>query len=296
MNMVTLSTLAPTLSIRPEVLTAGQATRSILCLELASQRLRITLLDSQRRMVWLDEYAQPSLLTEQDLLPQLPALFKEHPLLSYDQFQQIRVSVSSPAFTLVPTELYRKEYASSYLSLMRGHQQPPNELAHAYAHREGFVSVFGIDRAVTEFMGEQYPMQPFMYVHQHSTLIQATNAVDRQLLSKQNLFLYFEDDYVTILFREQHQLRYCNRFGYKNVQDLTYYVLYVLDELGADPEKVTVLVYGESTPFAESYVAITRFVPNMSIGQLPPGLNPSADLDDLPEHRYLGLQGLCLLG
>ncbi|ARK12401.1 DUF3822 family protein [Fibrivirga algicola] len=294
--MVTLSTLSPTLSIRPEVLTPSQAATSVLCLELAAQRLRITLLDPQRRMVWLDEYAQPSLLTEQSLLTYLPAVFKDHPLLSYDEFQHVRVSVLSPAFTLIPSSLYRKEYASSYLALMRGHQPPPNELAHAYEHKEGFVSVFGIDRDVTEFMGEQYPMQPFTYVHQHTTLIQATRAVDRQLTTKENLFLYFEDEYVTVLFRDEHQLKYCNRFGYKNVQDLTYYVLYVLDELGVDPEAVHAFVYGESTPFAESYVALSRFVPTMSIGQLPPGLNPSPELEELPEHRYLGLQGLCLLG
>ncbi|RYF71218.1 MAG: DUF3822 family protein [Cytophagaceae bacterium] len=294
--MVTLSTLAPTLSIRPEVLTPGQAAKSVLCLEMTPQRLRVTLLDPQRRMVWLDEYSQPSLLTEQPLLTYLPAIFKEHPLLSYDEFQHICVSVLSPAFTLIPAPLYRKEYASSYLSLMRGHQPPPNELAHAYEHKEGFVSVFGIDRDVTEFMGEQYPMQPFTYAHQHTTLIQATRAIDRDLTSKENLFLYFEDEYVTVLFRDNHQLRYCNRFGYKNVQDLTYYVLYVLDELSVDPEAVNTFVYGESTPFAESYIALSRFVPTMQIGQLPPGLNPSPELEELPEHRYLGLQGLCLLG
>lgn len=295
MSMQT-TTLAPTLSVRPDILTSGQATKSVLCLELTRQRLRVTLLDPQRRMVWLDEYDQPSLLTGEPLLTQLPGLFAEHPLLSYEQFEHVRVAVLSPAFTLVPSELYRKEYASSYLALMRGHQQPPNELAHAYEHKEGIVSVFGIDRAVTEFLGGQYPMQPFTYVHQHGALIQATQAIDRQLAGKQNLFLYFEDEYVTILFREGHQLRYCNQFGYKNVQDLTYYVLYVLDELGADPEAVTALVYGESTPFAEGYVALSRFVPQMRIGSIPPGLNSSPNLAELPEHRYLALQGLCLLG
>lgn len=294
--MVTSSTLEPTLSIRPDVLTAGQATKSVLCLELASQRFRITLLDPQRRMVWLDEYAQPSLLDEQPVLSYLPALFKEHPLLSYDAFEHIRVSVLSPTFTLIPTPLYRREYASSYLALMRGHQPPPTELAHAYEHKEGFVSVFGIDRDITEFMSGQYPMQPFTYVHPHTALIRATQGIDGQLMSKQNLYLYFEDEYVTVLFRQDHQLRYCNRFGYKNVQDLTYYVLYVLDELGVDPETVNALVYGESTPFAEGYIALSRFVPTMSVGQLPPGLNPSPELEELPAHRYLGLQGLCLLG
>lgn len=291
-----MSTLSPTVSVRPDALTAGQAEKSLLCLDLAPQRLRLTLLDPQRRMVWLDEYAQPTLLTEASLLTQLPALFADHPLLHYEQFARIRVAVNAPAFTLIPNELYRKEYASSYLTLMRGHQPPPNEIASAYTHPEGFTVVFGLDRAIAEFVGGQYPLQPITYVHQASTLIGATQAIDRQQETADTLFLHFDDEFVFVLHRQEHQLRYCNRFGYKNVQDLVYYVLYVADELGADPDTLNTLAYGEITPFAEAYMALSRFLPNLHIGTPPPGLDPSADLADLPEHRYLDLQGLCLLG
>ena len=289
------SSLDATLSVRPEVLTAGQAEKSILCLELAPQRLRLTLLDPQRRMVWLDEFTQPSLLNEPLITDQLPQLFSQHPLLSYERFEAIWVSVNSPAFTLVPGELYRKEYATSYLSLMRGYPQPPTEQAFGFAHNEGFVAVFSLERALIEFMGGQYPLQPVTYIHQTSALIQATYASDRQMLSPKNLFLFFEDEYVTIIFREGHSLRYCNRFGVKNAQDLAYYVLYVLDELQTHPSDCNPVVYGEITPFAEGYIALRRFLPNLSVGTLPPGLNLSADLDELPEHRFLSLQGLCLL-
>lgn len=294
--MLDMSTLSPTVSVRPDVLTAGQAEKSILCLDMAPQRLRLTLLDPQRRMVWLDEYAQPTLLTEASLSTQLPALFSEHPLLHYERFEHIRVAVNASAFTLVPSELYRKEYAGNYLTLMRGHQPPPNEIASAYAHKEGFTVVFGLDRGITEFVGGQYPLQPITYVHQSSALIQATDPIDRQQAATQTLFLHFEDEFVFVLFRENHQLRYCNRFGYKNVQDLVYYVLYVADELKADPDTVNALAYGEITPFAEAYTALLRFIPNLHIGQQPSSLNVSSDLTDLPEHRYLDLQGLCLLG
>ena len=277
------------------MLTAGQAEKSVLCLELAPQRLRLTLLDPQRRMVWLDEFTQPSLLNEPLLTDQLPPLFSQHPLLSYERFEAILVSVSSPAFTLIPSTLYRKEYATSYLSLMRGYPQPPTEQVFGYAHNEGFVGVFSLERTLTEFMGEQYPLQPVTYVHQNSALIQATRASDRQMLSPKNLFLFFEDEYVTLIFREGHALRYCNRFGVKNAQDLTYYVLYVLDELQTHPSDCQPVVYGEITPFAEGYIALRRFLPNLTIGAMPPGLNLSNDLIELPEHRFLSLQGLCLL-
>ncbi|CCH00837.1 hypothetical protein FAES_2828 [Fibrella aestuarina BUZ 2] len=293
--MIVMPTLSPTVSVRPDALTAGQAEKSILCLDLAPQRLRLTLLDPQRRMVWLDEYAQPTLLTEESLLTQLPTLFGDHPLLHYDQFQQIRVAVNASAFTLIPNELYRKEYASNYLTLMRGHQPPPNEIASAYEHNEGFTVVFGLDRAITEFVGGQYPLQPITYVHQASTLIRATQPIDKQEPETQNLFLHFEEEFAFVLFREERKLRYCNRFGYKNVQDLVYYVLYVADELGVDPDTLNVLAYGEITPFAEAYIALSRFLPNLHIGSPPSGLNPAPDLADLPEHRYLDLQGLCLL-
>ncbi len=244
----------------------------------------------------LEDYTFPSLLHDHPLTGLLAALIRDHPILSAGPWQGIRVSVSSSAFTLVPAPLFRKEYAGSYLRLMRGGDLLAHEFAHLRAHNdEGFLSVFSLEHPVANFFAEIYPLQPIAFVHQTDGLLGATASLARSTLTPDQVWLYFDDEFVTIIYRHQQTLRYCNRFGYRNTQDLTYYVLYVLDELKLLPKTTAVNLYGEITPFADAYAGLGRFLPNLTFGSLPASLTTTADFSELPDHRYLALYGLSLL-
>ncbi|WP_338868284.1 DUF3822 family protein [Spirosoma sp. SC4-14] len=289
-------TLSPTVTIRSNSFDLAKTDKSVLCLEVGRDRFRFMVQDARRRGSYLEDYTFPSLLTERPLTEVLPDVFRNHPVLSAGNWQEIRIGVNSPSFTLVPQPLFRKEYASSYLALMRGTALPAHEFAQSYMHDgEGFLSIFNLEHPLVDYFSGAYPLQPSLFVHQTASLIQATADLDRHMLTTHNIWLYFEDEFVSILYRKEHQLRYCNRFGYKNVQDLAYYVLYVLDELELDPGQIAAFLYGEITPFAESYTELSRFLPNLSFGHTPSGLKLANEFDDLPEHRYLSLYGLSLL-
>ena len=289
-------TLAPAVTIRSDSFDPRLTEKSVLSLEVGRDRFRFMVQDKRGRALCLDDYTFPSLLTDRSMTGILPDVFREHPVLSAGPWQEIRIGVNSPSFTLVPTVLFRKEYAGSYLALMRGSALPAHEFASAFTHEtEGFLSVFNLEHPLADFFSEMYPLQPIRFIHQVGSLIQATADLDRRALTPDTVYLFFEDEFVTIIHRSAHQVRYCNRFGYKNVQDLTYYVLYVLDEQKLTPEQIQVALYGEITPFAEAYAELSRFLPNLSFGQTPPGLTLSAEFNDLPDHRYLSLYGLGLL-
>ncbi len=289
-------TLAPTVTIRSNAFEPAHTEKSVLCLEVGRDRFRFLVQDHRGRVVYLEDYAFPSLLTNQPLTGMLPNIFRDHSVLSSGPWQEIRIGVNSASFTLVPKSLYRKEYASSYLALMRGSSLPAHEFAQAYGHEEeAFLSVFNLEHPLADYFSEVYPLQPLTYVHQISALIQATADVDRHVLTSDSLYLYFEDELVTAIHRKGHRLHYCNRFGYKNVQDLAYYMLYVLDEQSLNPKDIAVSLYGEITPFADAYTELSRFLPHLSFGQAPSGLSRSAEFNDLPSHRYLSLYGLGLM-
>ncbi len=289
-------TLVPNLTIRADSFDSRLADKSVLSLEVGRDRFRFMVQDKHGKGVYLEDYTFPSLLTDRSMTDILPDVFREHPVLSAGPWQSIRIGVNSPSFTLVPAPLFRKEYAGSYLALMRGSALPAHEFAQAYAHEaEGFLSVFNLEHPLADFFSEVYPLQPITFVHQIGALIQATADLDRHTLVPDTVYLFFEDEFVTIIHRHAHQLQYCNRFGYKNVQDLTYYLLYVLDEQKLNPAVTQVALYGEITPFAEAYAELSRFLPNLLFGQTPPGLLVSTEFNDLPDHRYLSLYGLSLL-
>ncbi|GAB4037142.1 DUF3822 family protein [Spirosoma gilvum] len=289
-------TLAPTVTIRADSFDPRRTDQSILCLEVGRDRFQVLVQNGRGQVLYLEDYTFPSLLTDRLLTNVLPDIFRDHNVLSGSPWQEIRIGINSPSFTLVPQQLYRKEYASSYLALMRGSELPAHEFAQAYLHAsEGFLTVFSLEHPLADFFSEMYPLQPLTFVHQTSALVQATADLDRHSLTPNTVYLYFEDEFVTILCRKDHQLRYCNRFGYKNVQDLAYYILYVLDEQELPTDVSNLSLYGEITPFSEAYTELSRFLPNLTFGQVPPGLTLVNEFDDLPNHRYLSLYGLGLL-
>ncbi|MDB5242235.1 MAG: hypothetical protein JWP57_2860 [Spirosoma sp.] len=294
--MSSVVTLKPTAKIRSSAFDPARAATSVLCIDVGRGRLRFLVQDERRRGSYLEDYTFPSLLTDHALTDVLPDVLRDHLVLSAAPWQEIRIGVNSASFTLVPKPLFRKEYAGSYLALMRGNPLPAHEFAHAYTHEdEGFLSVFNLEHPLADYFAGVFPLQSLTFVHQTGALIQATADLARNTLTAHNVWLYFDDEFVTVICRESQQLRYCNRFGFRNVQDLSYYVLYVLDELKLLPETANVILYGEITPFAESYTSLSRFLPNLLFGHTPPGLSLVREFDDLPEHRYLSLFGLSLL-
>ena len=292
----TVVNLTPTITIRSSAFDPARIDKSVLSIDVGRDRLRFLVQDERRRGCCLEEYTFPSLLTDHVLAEVLPDVFRDHPVLSAGPWQEVRVGVNSPSFTLVPQSLFRKEYAGSYLALMRGNPLPAHEFAHAYTHEaEGFLSVFNLEHPLFDYFAGVYPLQTLTFVHQTGALIQATANLTRHSLTAHNVCLYFDNEFVTVIYRESHQLRYCNRFGYRNVQDLSYYVLYVLDEQQLPPQTANVVLYGEITPFAEAYTSLNQFLPNLSFGHTPPGLSLAPEFDELPNHRYLSLYGLGLL-
>ncbi|RRB07904.1 DUF3822 family protein [Larkinella rosea] len=268
-----------------------------LCLEMGKERFRFCVIEpDNHQCIWLEDYTFPTLLTENPLLPSIRSIYQNHPILQSSYWKSIQVSVNSPSFTLVPSGLFRKEYAAQYLQLMRGNPLSLSEHALVYAHKkEGFHAVFSIDNALTDWLSATYPLQQITVVHQSSALIQATASVDSVLNSSQKLSLNFEDESVTIIFRKAGVFQYCNRFSFKNATDLLYYILYVINELKTEPKDLEVVLFGEITPFAEMYASLESFLPHIKFGSTPSGVQVTPAFDDLPEHRYFSLYGNTLI-
>ncbi len=292
------ATISPslTLVVTNPSFSVGQADQSTLCLELGADFFRFLVVGPTGQVEHLEEHTFPSLLRQTAMSERLPNIYAGHPILGVEQWKQIHVSLHSASFTLVPTALFRKEYAASYLALMRGSVLSEFELAQVFYHTDGdFYSTFCIDWSVADFLRHTYPMQLPTLVHQTSALLLATADIDRRQLGRPVVSLYFENEYVTFIHRRKGQLQYLNRFGYKNPSDLTYYVLYVLEELKLPPTDMLALLYGEITPFSEQYTHLNRFLPNIALGHCPPAIQLADIFQDLPDHRYLSLFGLVQL-
>ena len=82
----------------------------------------------------------------------------------------------------------------------------------------------------------------------------------------QTAFLYFGNHHFTMVITANGGLKFCNRFDYKTAQDLVYYVLFTMSELGIEPDEIILRLYGNIKEQTEDFDLLNQYLTNVKIG------------------------------
>jgi len=289
----TLTTIIPLLEIRDEQFDADKCGEYELLMELGTERMRFCILDqTNTQVLYLEDYAIGGLLNEKSSASWLGQLFKEHPFLGSQLWKKVVVCFNTPSFTLVPDAYFRKEYAASYLGLVRGELADWEQLMHQEVKKIEARNVFAIDKELGEWLLNTYTPQLPIFLHQASALIEGSLRLSASEKKATIATLHFEDDYVTITIAQVQKLLFSNKFAYKSAADMGYFVMFVLDSLQLPPLSIQCYLYGEITPYSEDYQLLVKFIPHLFFGKNPAKLTLGSAFEDLPEHRYFGLYNI----
>lgn len=283
--------LIPTVKVAMEPFDADSTANCTLCLEIDESRFRFCFIDeTNMTCVWLEDYAFDTFLRGDDYLRNLQTLVAEHPYLASERWRDVKVSVNTHAFTLIPASLFRKEYASDYLQLATGKPLRADfkVLYYLLPHVNAYT-VFSMPSKWSDWLLNQYTWQSIEFYHLTSPLIIGTIVSHREFNEAKLVTLHLEEDYFTMIYSESEELRFCNRFAYQTPLEFTYLVLFSLNQLGVLPEEVKVKLYGEITPYSDLYSELSKFIPELQFGKNPSTLKYIDQFEDIPEHRYFGL-------
>ncbi len=262
-----------------------------LFLELNAGSLRLCVINIQQdKCICIEDYSFSSLFSDVPLVDSLHELYKQHSFLSLNRWKELFISFNSPSFTFIPDELFRKEYLSNYLQIVKGREINENsQILSSNVEIIGAKNVFSVEKNLWEWLLSVYSLHTPKIKHQVDAVIKAT--IQQPLLPncQVSVGLHFQNTEVTIVVVKNKQLQLCNKFLYKVASDMVYFVLFVLKNLNISPEEADIKLYGEITLYADGYEALTRFLPNLAFGQLPTTMSFSKVFEDLPEHRYSSL-------
>jgi len=286
-----LSQLQPTVKVAQETFDATRIARCTLCIEIDETRFRFCFVeDAPRRFVWLEDYAFDTFLNENEYLDKLKTLVAEHPFLPSDQWKDVRISVNTSAFTMIPAPLFRKEYTADYLQLATGGPARPDRrvLSH-HLPRVDAYTLFTLPGSWSDWLQGQYPLHSIEFYHFTSPLVFGALASHAEYEFPRLITIHLEASHFILIYTDKGSLKFCNRFPYQNPMEMTYLVLFSLNQLQLLPEDVKVLLYGEVTPYSELYTELARFIPHLHFGHNPRTIQYIDEFEDIPEHRYFGL-------
>ena len=93
----------------------------------------------------------------------------------------------------------------------------------------------------------------------------------------------------------ENKLEFHNSFTTDTKEDLLYFLLFSMEQLGLSPEKTELVLLDDILKSDEKYNLLYQYVRNISFGNRPENLNFSKELESIKSHQYFCLfsQLLC---
>ena len=273
--------LPPRVRARDETFAPGNPFAYNLYLLAGPDRCCLAVADVERRkFVALEDHPLPA--------GGVPALAAQHDFLGQRGWNAVRLAVTGRAFTLLPAPLFRPGDEAAALRLH--HTPGPAEVVRHSVHPGlDLVNVFAADAALADWLATAHGAAGQLLHHTGALL--AGLAQQREAGAPRRLYLNPGSQELTLVVLGQH-LEYCNVFACTTAEDVVYYTILVMQELGLDPDRDELTVWGELTPDSAIAGLLRTYVRHVRFGARPGNVQYSYRLNDVFGYRYFDLFSL----
>jgi hypothetical protein len=105
------------------------------------------------------------------------------------------------------------------------------------------------------------------------------------------LYLSLADQELTAVVLST-QVEFCNAFTVSTAEDVAYYTILVMQELGLNPDQDAVTIWGELTSDSATFALLSTYVRNLRFGTRPFGLQYFYYLNEVADYRHFDLFSL----
>lgn len=206
-----------------------------------------------------------------------------HQLL-FSNYKDRVIGLPQNGFTFVPYGLFKPELVSDFARFL---DVKSDEAVFSQPLDNHNQVIYKVKEAIANIIAEKFDI--------NSTLFPAKGWIKATAKNKpanNDLYLNIDNDKVSLLNFKDSKLRFYNTFEYKTVDELTYFALFVTDELKLEPQNTRLILSGNITLGDESSSRLDKFfsrteLNNQKIIDLP---------SEIASHSILTLTALSLCG
>jgi len=148
------------------------------------------------------------------------------------RYKKVNFIVPTEKSTLVPIQLYDPAKKDEYLNLNHLRENNSMVFANKIANPESY-NVFEVSKSVYDAITALYPnitpIHPLKPLLNH--IFRAGNS-----FKDDYIHLHVEKDYFNFIILNSNNLKFCNSFNYRNINEILYYILNVLKNFGINQE------------------------------------------------------------
>ena len=189
--------------------------------------------------------------------------------------------------TLVPIQLYDPGKKDEYFRLNYLLENNAVILTNKISVPEAYT-VFEVSKSVNDAVASRYPnITP---VHHLKPLLNHVYRAGRNF-KDDYIHLHIEKDFFNLIILNSNDLKFCNSFNYRNINDILYYVMNVLKSFEINQE-TTIHLSGLAEKYDDLTSAFYAYIRRLKLSQPSGNFSFSYVFNESVLHRYINLFNL----
>lgn len=202
-----------------------------LCMDLTPDKFQFSILNPKTKEILhfeefqLEEFSKDSVKK-----------YFDHAYFKLD-FASFCLASGSNRNTLIPVSLFNHSNADSIFKL--NYPDPIDNLDYNRLPDLGIVNIYELPLWIKSLFVIQFPRVKI--IHRSTVLLKG---IFDQPVFQPKMNLFVEDEQFYLMITDRSKLVYFNRFDYKTIADLVYYVLFVIEQKEFDQTKFEMNIFG----------------------------------------------------
>ena len=214
-------------------------------------------------------------------------------IIASEELLQKEFYSSSLAFnnfpsTLVPTPFYKEEKNREILSF----NHEIEEVLTDKMHQMDAVNIYSVPTELLNLINKSFPNTQKKC---NSSILIDQLLLQNEKTEKTIVYASIERKKLEICVLSENKLEFHNSFTTDTKEDLLYFLLFSMEQLGLSPEKTELVLLDDILKSDEKYNLLYEYVRNISFGNRSENLNFTKELESIKSHQYFCLfsQLLC---
>jgi hypothetical protein len=201
-------------------------------------------------------------------------------------FKTVKVAYDGHKSTLVPAMLFDPNEKERYF---RFNCNPDDDDLISCDHLMPLDAwnVFSVPQPVIEATREYFPKSGV--IHASSLLIESVWINYKNRTIAPHVFLHVREHVFDLMIFDGRQMTYFNSFPFQNQEEVTYYLIFVLEQLDFNPETIPLVLLGNVAAGDGLFQLLRQYIRHVETGRRNEAYRYSYVLNQLPPQSFFSL-------
>lgn len=205
------------------------------------------------------------------------------------KFKSSKVIWEGPKSTLVPEHLFEEKEQRNILAFNIP-LDPLDKVYHDLLPDFRIFNVFSVPQKEKELISRTFGVDHLP--HLISVLVESIYQNYKAELVRPKVFLHVREGLFDLVVMDQFKLYYANTFDFRRPEDMVYFTIFTLEQLGFSQDQAEIVLMGKINRNTSLYNLVFKYLRRVEFAKRTQVCEYSFVFNEIPQHAYFPLLNL----